>query len=108
MPRRNQRAAGRGKPKAYRSDFVGIPSRGARRPVEAMKLAPIAGRCPGPRQRLRYETAADAAEALKTIRASRLAKGHPESSIEKRFYECPIAACGGWHLTSRVSYGDRA
>jgi hypothetical protein len=106
MGRRNVRASGRGRPQAQRNPWAGLPAP-LHRSVEKMPVLPISGRCPGPKSRLRYATEAVALKALEQVRRDRIRKGHPEASIEKRAYACEITGCGGWHLTSRVSFERR-
>lgn len=101
MGRKNTRSGTR--PQARRSQWGDVP-KPLKRPVTAMKLTKVAGRCPGPKRRFRYETKPDAEQALAVVRRERQAKGHPESSIEKRVYECELNGCGGWHLTSREAF----
>lgn len=103
MGRKNVRAQGRGRAQAKRSPWGDVPAP-VHRPVTDMPRVEISGRCPAPKARIRYATEATALKALKTIRADRQHRGHPESSIEKRVYECQITGCGGWHLTSRTEW----
>ncbi len=100
MGRKNHRG---GRPQQTRNPFAGQP-KPLKRPVTAMKLTKVAGRCTGPKRRFRYDTEADAQEALRVVRRERQLKGHPESSIEKRVYACEIPGCGGFHLTSREAF----
>lgn len=103
MGRKNHR---RGRAQQQRNPWAGLPAP-LHRSVERMPVLPISGRCPGPRRRLRYETQEVALKALEQVRRDRRLKGHPESSIEKRAYECEITGCGGWHLTSRERFEPR-
>lgn len=100
MARKNQRG---GRPQARRNPFADAPKQ-LKRPVTAMKLTKVEGRCPGPKRRFRYGTMDDAQAALVVVRRERQLKGHAESNIEKRVYACEIHGCGGFHLTSRESF----
>lgn len=54
----------------------------------------------------RFATEEKAAKALRQAQQQRARSG--SAYVEKRYYACPEGGCGGYHLTSRESYDERA
>ena len=105
MPRRNERVRVRNTRGRYalpREVFkAGVAAPTILSPqVESLVLPD--GRCPGYRGKVGYQTEAKASEALKQVRHAR--RFQPETSVERRVYECPIDDCGLWHLSKREEY----
>jgi len=95
--------------KGQREEFRGIAIPQQPR-VRVENLVMPDGHCskpprPGRKPKARFATPEKAARALKQAQQqrARVGSGH----VEKRYYECPETACGGYHLTSREEYQDR-
>lgn len=69
------------------------------RPIEVVVLPQ--GRCPGT-GKPRFASKSDAAKALRFAQQDRARAG--SGHVEKRWYECDINGCDGFHLTSREEW----
>jgi len=93
--------------KGQREEFHGVAMPQQPRIRVDMLVMPD-GACPRPgrRPKARFLTEEKAAQALKQAQQqrARIGSGH----VEKRYYACPEVGCGGYHLTSRETYEERA
>lgn len=53
-----------------------------------------------------FSTEAKAAKALRQAQKQRERTG--SGHVEKRYYACPEGGCGGFHLTSRETFDEKA
>lgn len=58
------------------------------------------------RPKARFATKEKAQEALRQAQRTRARTG--SAYVEKRVYACPEGGCGGFHLTSREEFEDKA
>lgn len=103
MPRRNKKVRSRRTRREYRGEQVRTPDVNIPR-VQPTQMVIPDGRCPGRAGKPRFATEEKAEKALRQAQANRARVG--SAWVEKRYYECPVTGCGGYHLSSREAFDE--
>jgi hypothetical protein len=108
MPRRNTAGARKNSRRDRRQKGVGRTPKPVIPRVRLDDLVLPDGQCrfQTRKPKARFDTKDKAEKAL--VQAQKQRERTGSTHVEKRVYKCPEGGCGGWHLTSREQFDEKA